>query len=468
MGRLYISVPLGVLAIAVLLYLIAPVVIANKVEQSFVQGVEQYIAQGGGVDLDYNRGYFRSTARVRTEIRDPELSPDPVVLFFDFDINQEPKLDGSVATIESRIVAGDPALSRLLHGLFPDGVPLSASTTVYFDGAHTTEVRSAAFEAPFPGEDRVTVKWEGMQGRAQSNGDGAAIDYSLEAPLFLVDMPIGRIEMKALSSSGSVTPDPALGAIGDVQYTIESLSFSGMNQPLRLSDLMLEYGVEVGDRIAKSDMRMSISAVDGAPMPVRNFELELVYDNIDKEGLEKFMAASRAIQNAPDDATRQAMMGNLFAEPIPMFLRSSPEIRLERLVVGLPDVGVEADARVYFLGDDFDGNLNPPPIDRLRAEGRVVADRAALVQMLDLFNQPRIAAAVLDAESGNLDPTELGAMTRQATEAQINQVVATGYVEDDGVSLKTNFGFDGRMLAVNGVPFDLVSMMPTPAAPAIE
>lgn len=390
---------------------------------------------------DYQRGWFRSSARYRLEIEpalllpeeEPQDLPPSFALFSEADIHHGPVFLTALSAEGGQIGPGLAlSLDRLsLRG--PEGavtaLPGHISTRLGIFSRNRSDILLHAVDGTLGREDTL-LSWQGMQGKVRF--DNALSDLSSDLVIggFELSAPTWQVAMGEMHIDGrhQLTEFGFWAGAGSAEIAPLSMTAPAVGK-LVLGPLSAEADVRVtrttgsGQPAVTIDLEESFEAVHVGEWLGGPLRFSIVIEDLDAAALGEISAAVQELDSPAhaEDASPAMLLDHMQA-----LLVHGPRLMLREFHFGTPDGALLMTADFAF-----------PPTGP--------GELGALLAGLEASMNIRVPTAVVDRLKA-LNP-DLG--------PQLDGLLGTGLLAQDAQFLVMDAALKGGLLTINGQPMPL-------------
>lgn len=437
-------VGLGIVAVAIVG---APYLTGTMAEKQFKAEMEQL--QGSSalqsipydlkIDVDYQRGWFTSTAVNTITLQLPEQ--EPITFKVNNKINHGPILLSGpntfgLASVETRVPLSEDQQADLAKIWKDNKNPIQIQSHIGFSGNTTINASVAGFkldniegkasdsvtfepiEMTVAFSDNLTrlvadINWNGIQvNTADMNMFVGKLTGRSEKHLLLEDLWLGDDEFKlsALTiNSNNASASPLGKAPSNVtleDFTMSAHSEADSNNLVKGDTTIAVKKVVAEDKPIANDIKLTIALENLPAQPLQSITKKIT--DLQKQALQ-----GDSVSQLPDFADLQ--------EDLSQILAAGPVIKIPTLQASTEEGKIEADL-----------------------EASIKADNAAMLQ------NPLLLLGAIQAAANVSIPAKLVENTPIA--AQVPVFVSQGYIINENDQLKSAIKFQQGQLTVNGKP----------------
>ncbi len=508
MGR---SVPIvgGLLLVLAALVLAAPFAMGFGIEHAYGELIRNAASQSQGrfsVESEFDRGWFRSTARTTIHLG-PDSLPEANVVELAHSFSHGPIPLGEIAEGRSPV--------RLVY--------VVADTRYHVDPAELPNIAASLGDRPLVlvrfwlALDGQTDVWlevppievegggfvsAGLQGNlAIEPGDATAEGHFRQGRIAFED-PTGKLELDSVRLDFGLTPlDPVTKRLdrtrlqGSVEFG--GLLARGRTNQIDIEPSRIDFDNELaGTTVGAGTLSFTLGAArawmnptgEGEPAyvltplafeqqtvqtegdPLQSYtarshferldtpsgafgpgRLEVAVRNIDTRAWAALQAANDAIeQSALDENARNQARLALINEHLPKVLGPSPELAIERLEIAAQAGTLSASGRLGVDASDPMMLGHPMMLmASIQADAQLRAPTALLDGMVDLY-----LADTVREDAGPLSEADIMEMASFMRMAMIGQLVSQGQLVIDGSDYRFDAKYEDGLPYINGKPVD--------------
>ncbi len=473
------------LLLVLALCLLLPPVFGGMAKDRFEATLDRAAAQTGDtIDMqlvDYDRGWFSSTAQFRITFTDEFLDGNPALAVNDGDVNalREVLQTGMSQAVEINhgpVIIGENTgiglgevtnvftggesefLTQLLAKTGNDYF-IKSATTVGFSGAGQTQFDAPAFDVK---------QYEGFDiifGGGQGNG---TFDYATSH----VDV-IGKVDGLSLQRDNMgvvvtttdfdvdmAAPEDAPYGTGTAEVTVSSVTVQAPDQSgFDIENFSMDMVSEQSAN-KQGNVRVSYkvaSATDGADFNLNDIELTLHMRNIDGPAFSALQKASNALPTADTTATNADLTP--LKDPVYDLLKGGAGLSIEPLKFTLDDQRFEAKIAIDTKADNLPQRqaftLDNPLIfiNLFALDLDLVVDRELAVQAAIPQLKQQLAAGI--PEGTEVSEAELHKMAASQAPLMLTTMTAQGFLKEEGDNYRVSAKYDNGAVTINGNPLSL-------------
>lgn len=369
----------------------------------------------------------------------------------------------AAARAESRVylVSAEGEPRALTDG---GGEPLVVRTRFELDGSGSGRFSGRAFEIALPDDTRM--RWGGIDVAFRFSADRNAVQAEGTIPaLEITDASKLAVVMKGIALDMDATrpfAEAPLFFIGNQRISVAQMQVTpppGQDaQAMSMRNLVLEGDVPLRDgfvdlsyRIGADEVRLGDDVVGPARYDYSVTHLHAPTLVALYEEMLKLYARPELFRPGSDPGQILASL----AEPARRLLEHDPGLRLDRLSFAMPEGEVVLSVAARLRGVQLAELENPMLLlPKLELDGSASVSAPLLTAFAVKSFQRKMAAA---------DPTRTvsadeARMVEAQIEAQIHALTGKGYVERDGLVLRSTIRFRNGEMQLNGKPFDPMAL----------
>lgn len=424
------------------------------------------------VTSDYQRGFLISTQRITIGLIGAKAGSDSIVLKNVLHHGPFPGFRRlGMVTIDHSWEFDEASQKELAKG-FGAAPPLTARTTIAFDGSGTTELTGAPANYS-SADDKVT--WQGITGTFRFARNMDSYSGEIAAPQLSAVGKQGTVNVNGLAIKFDQRRMPAFEGLylGTMAVTLEGASFKDATTDTKVEKIAFETDASSADNQfvdVKAAFKVAkVTAIEGDATDV-DYALSVRHLHAESAmQLNKAMRdlAPRSGAAKPDTV---ALMAQIAAMQAAMkvhglaLLKHEPVIAIERINLKMKEGEIKANGTIRLPGVT-DADMAQP----FNLIGKV--DAAATVSIPEAFARNQFAQTKvrqLKAQQGSASDaqaTEVAAAAGAEFAQMLSAFGQQGYVISEGGQLTSKIAFKGGALTVNEKPFNPMAVAPPPAAP---
>lgn len=327
----------------------------------------------------YNRGIFSSKARVALQFSEAgdqtqkdgkglRIVADQEICHGPFPLGNMKELKPVVAVIRTS-VQSFPELSgdvKEFLDKFPELKNSENLTTIFFSGDTESDLTVPAFRRTVPGDKKLDVAWEGLTAHFTFAEGLKSTVGTMKAPGLQITAPDGTFSLKGAQCVVNLHRAVRSLNVGNVSFEVSSVDFKGTGDkvPESFSANRIKYEMTVKDAGNDSIDTGVTFRLDQAKAVEKTFgpaQINLVLRKLDAESIEKFQAATNALNLQPPasaEETQQRMVAN-YMQLLTGLIKKSPELELTEVKFAMPEGNFTGKAKIVFIDPKGSVTENP-------------------------------------------------------------------------------------------------------------
>lgn len=433
------------------------------------------------IENKFEQGLFTSRAKTVIEINTealteelnmpPKQTEKPVLLTFYSTIRHH-ALQGELYKDDYTNPLIVKVFSRLEADkeskLFGEKTPLKALIKLYFNGEKEMHIHSPSAE--LAKNTNAHQLWGGAKGKVTSNKLDDDIVLNLDLPRILLATPTdaGSMEVQKVKLNGHFYKKQGSTLLGNIEFTTQHYSFkNNKTNALRLDGMRIASTTDLTEGLLMSSTQISLKKLAMAANVMNNpdaitaqsfmFKAELnrldpvAVNNLEQE-LEKVKS-----QGLPDEMLRPLVMAALMKHGV-LLLKKSPEIKFS-IGFDTTEGNIAADAAVKYQAKSNAGFSLLSLITELSGSGTVKMP-ASLMKLIFKEKAKTAMTAQMALTGAKPSPEAMAADIDNAADQQLQQILAMGFLEENGKYVNAHITYKGGKLALNGKRIPLPIPMP--------
>lgn len=403
----------------------------------------------------YSRGAFSSEARTGVELLG--LPGGPISFSLVHRIVHGPlasaRLSPFLAVVETTLEPAESssAAVKSFFGTHPEFVALRDRTVVGFGGTGQSHLELPAFRRPF-GEKQVMVDWQGLAVDTTIAADWSAYHGSSKLPGFVISAGEGELKAERVESTFAMRKGAHELFLGESGFTVGAvaLTTAPASAPISLSGLRILSSSTEQDGLLAMDFSLGIDALHTVGIAFEKTGFDLRLSNFDAEFVALLKKQADALQVAGDTMNPETALAGLAGfvrEHLPSFLSRGPVLEVPRLEIATREGRFSGTMQMTFdTARGMPADL-PGLLGLLVVQAEAAVDEGLLRQII-----AQSMTTNVQGQGGQTDPAQIRAAADMLLLAQLEPLVAQGYLRKENASYSASARYQGGQLTVNGIP----------------
>jgi len=441
------------------------------------------LADGG-----YERGFFKSKARTEVSIQAPSRArqaggagqeEDLVRFTLVHNIDHGPwplwrspdakfTLKPVQAVMETSIELNADTRARLEKALgeVPELAGTKLWTTLLLAGNGKTQLVVPAFHRKAGQAGKVLVDWQGLDAEMTFTSDLKGFVGSLTAPGLRIEANEDHLRVKGVACSFDIHEGIQGLYLGNASWGVDDVEFSargqGEEKPFSATGINLKTSSKASNGAVDYAMALAVNQLTTQNTPYGPGICQLELRNLDAQTLKRLGRTMEEVQaevsqRSPEEISR--MMVARYAQILPGFLKSSPEIEMTRLSFKTKDGELTGKAKVVVDGAKASALGNPLLLlSALRAHAEFTVTDRLLEQILESTYENEITADQ-EADGGGGSEQAIKALAAAKAGERLNNLSARKMLLHEGHIYKASAAYQQGTLTVNNRPVTLQDFM---------
>lgn len=310
--------------------------------------------------------------------------------------------------------------------------------------------------------------WLGMTSFVDLSADAKKIkgEFNVDGMLFTKDDI--KAQVGEISSDYDMHKSDAGLYLGDANVSVPSISVKTKDEKVfELTDFDVHSSCDVEKGLFGTRFKLSVDKIFLAGKSYGPGNLEIAIKNLDAEVLARINERVNQAQSGTEAERQQAMLAIL--PEVPKLFSRGAEVEISELSFVMPQGTIEGNLQFGLPAGD---HSNPfELIQKIKGSGKLKVPAEIIKLVLNESNkskvvsqqnpavqpveQSNVAAAIVSATSTTPEPTtDVAQQVAAMSDAQLNSMLQSGLIVQDGSYYVIEMALDQGNLQVNGKPFN--------------